>query len=494
MSHDLHANLALEGLADYIRHNQKTVFADHEYKSGWSISIGKESGRVWPIADGLIKAAHQSGKQKIHIALEFKSENEGLHGTLTAIGQALAYLNKGYDAAIIVIPDKYKTHDTPYNVIKGILKEHAPDAPINVITYNTTNNNLIHNTPLKLQKLSTNKKGSNEKPIGSTLWAHVREGMSHPDALYKLCKEIKLASSNEEKLKVDFSKDLIDAFNKIQSKNSMIEYLSSTIESHSVLSRAWQAFWYKYIFHDELRDLYKKSNNMYSLNSTDTKILYDPDNGKYQKIFDRNRTSIKQVLVRELNNNNISEEDALVEYLGKVKKEAHSYREVMDSGLFHLNFIDSLGNLTRLGYAFVDEADKGGSVFSPISMQILRGASLLYGNYLLFFHHIHELSEKKFNHDVYSFTKSKSNGHRTFNNKEYRKYLYTKMDQELALILVGTKRTDNVNNREPFQAEIPYLKKLNLINSNDPYRIGLGFCINWPLIHESIDYIKSNNL
>ena len=298
MSHDLYANLALEELAQYIRKNQDTVFAEYDNKSGWSVSIGKESGRIWPIADGLIKASHQSGKQHVHIALEFKSENEGLHGILTAIGQSLAYLNKGYDAAIIVIPEKYKSNDNPYEVINNILKSHANDAPINVITYNSSNN-LIHNQPLKFKKSTGKKKYTGKKPKGSTLWAHVREGMSHPDAFYKFCREVKIASSNEENLKVDFPKDLSDAFSKIKTKHSMIEYLSYTTESHSLLSRTWQAFWFKYMFHDTFRALFVKSNNEYYPNLENTKILYDPENNKYQRIFDK----IKKTLVNQLNNN-----------------------------------------------------------------------------------------------------------------------------------------------------------------------------------------------
>ena len=100
MSHDLHATWACAEIANIIRHNQPSYFANSGYPTGWTIGSGREGGRLWPLADGVISSYHASVADDLNIAVEFKRTNEGLHGTLTALGQSLAYLHKGYHASI----------------------------------------------------------------------------------------------------------------------------------------------------------------------------------------------------------------------------------------------------------------------------------------------------------------------------------------------------------------------------------------------------------
>lgn len=57
-----------------------------------------------------------------------------------------------------------------------------------------------------------------------------------------------------------------------------------------------------------------------------------------QGLFSGRIDSIKEKLVKNLNDGTISESDAWEEYARKVRKDAHSYREVIDSGLFHIGF------------------------------------------------------------------------------------------------------------------------------------------------------------
>ena len=52
-------------------------------------------------------------KEDVQIALEYKRPNETVHGILTAIGQAFAYISKGYQGAVIVIPDSYPSCSDP---------------------------------------------------------------------------------------------------------------------------------------------------------------------------------------------------------------------------------------------------------------------------------------------------------------------------------------------------------------------------------------------
>jgi len=63
------------------------------------------------------------------IALEYKRPNEGLHGVLTALGQSLAYLEKGYNGSVIVIPKEYESHRAPGEHLERVLQKTAPTVP-----------------------------------------------------------------------------------------------------------------------------------------------------------------------------------------------------------------------------------------------------------------------------------------------------------------------------------------------------------------------------
>lgn len=77
---------------------------------------------------------------KLHLlqakfAIEYKRPNEGLHGVLTALGQAFAYISKGYQGAAIVIPDKYPTCSDPAAQIIKFINAANSKVPIGVYTY-----------------------------------------------------------------------------------------------------------------------------------------------------------------------------------------------------------------------------------------------------------------------------------------------------------------------------------------------------------------------
>ena len=161
------------------------------------------------LADGVIQANNSKKTvNDINIAFEYKRPNEGLHGVLTAVGQSLAYIEKGYDASVICIPRAYMSHSDPGRHVKDIIDTTAPEAPITVYVYDTPNMSATRPFMEKLtcvrdvnlsrtvvHRLSASRRISG--PI-STVWAHVREGMSHPDAFFRYCQGVKIISSMGE--------------------------------------------------------------------------------------------------------------------------------------------------------------------------------------------------------------------------------------------------------------------------------------------------------
>lgn len=502
MSHDLYATWACAEIANIIRANQSSYFAHSGYTSGWTVAAGREGGRLWPLADGVISSYNTALSDDLHIAVEFKRTNEGLHGTLTALGQSLAYLHKGYHASIIVIPEKYASHSTPATHIKDVLDLTANNMPVGVFSYEEPdlsklspfeNKVRCHRLPnLSLMPLVSGAVSS--RPRSSTLWAHVREGMSYPDVFYKYCKQVKFVTAYPGNKKYILPKEVLDAVQRVKPDADPYKFLSYTTND-SVLDRAWLHVWFEYYFHKDLIPIFKRDpkTKIYSVNNTSTLIFQNQS--EYANLLSGRTDSTKNKLVNDLNNGTITEDQAWDLYVSKVNAQAHSYREVIDSGLYHLNLLDNDGNLTNIGYRFVDEADKQNSVYAPTSMQILRGTSLIYGNFSAFLHYIYQLSEELFVDDEIAFASLNKSGTKfNFNVSDYKTYLYEKMKDELSLILTSSIRSEG-NPRKAFQAEIPFLKYLGIISdSRSPFRIGVGLLINWPIVQESIDFMNLNNL
>lgn len=503
MSHDLYATWACSEIANIIRDNQLSYFTNTNYSTGWTIGSGREGGRLWPLADGVISSYHPSIAHDLNIAVEFKRTNEGLHGTLTALGQSLAYLHKGYHASIIVIPQKYNSHNTPANHIKEILDLTASTMPIGVYGYEEpdltrlnpfANKITCYRQPqLSLSPLVSGASTSS-RPKSSTLWAHVREGMSYPDVFYKYCKEVKFVTSYPKNRNFQLPHELIAAVNRIKPRTDTIKYLSYT-KDDSILDRTWLHVWFNYYFHKKLRPIFSKDphTGIYVVNAK--RSLIKQNKNEFANFLSGRRDSLKEKIVDKLNNGAITEDQAWEEYAKTVRNQAHSYREVIDSGLYHLNLIDNEGNLTKVGYKFVDEADKESSVYAPTAMQILRGTALIYGNFSAFLHYIYQLSEELFRADSIAFANFNDTSKKfSFSSSEYKAYLYQKMKDELSLILTSSVRSPG-NPRQAFQAEIPFLKYLGILSEErSPFRIGTGLLINWPVVQESIDYMNINTL
>jgi len=400
-SHNSEAAYASAEIASIIQERQDQFFNGLGVSGAWSLYAGREGGCQWPLADGVISATNPN--KKVNIAFEFKRINEGVHGILTALGQSYAYLEKGYDASVMCFPGRYSSHNNPGNHVKRIIESTAPDIPIWVFTYEEPNLSAtrpfqdkltcVRDTSLSLcRTIQIGPETTTATGRVQTLWAHVREGMSHPDALFRFCQSVKIVSSSGENLNLNiFPQQLINAIKRIDSDADVFKYLSYT-PSDNILDKAWRRIWFVYYFWKDLIPLYT-GTFPYEVKNTATRIKIDETTN--QNLFSGRVNSIKNKLVKKINNGEIAEEKAWEEYAKKVRKDAHSYREVIDSGLYHLGFLSPNGELTELGYKYVDACERCNSAYQALPMDILRGALLQNGQFAALLHYIFKLSEER---------------------------------------------------------------------------------------------------
>lgn len=499
MSHDLEAAYASSEVADLLTQNQNIFFGGMGNNSPWSIYAMREGSNQWPLADGVL-LAENTNHSDIKIAFEYKRPNEGVHGILTALGQSFAYLEKGYNASIMVIPEKYSSHDSPGTHIKKIIDSTAPKIPISIYVYSAPDLSVTHPFRGKLScvreislpeciNINLDNTTSQTSSV-STLWAHVREGMSFPDAFFKYCQAIKIISSYGEHIEdIKIPQDIVNAIKRSNSQTDAYKYLSNT-SGETLHDKVWRYVWFNYYFWEDLMPIYNKTTS-YIVNNIPTKIIQD-ETGIFQGLFSSRNNSIKCTLVEKLNNGLISEIEAYNNYVKKVRDTAHSYREVIDSGLEHIGFIASDGSLTELGYKYVEACERYASAYSEIPMEILRASVLQNGKFGAMLHYIYKLSEEKFNNDLFAFTNIDGHGNYIFNQNDYLSWLREEFTNSLHLIKTTTLRADG--SRKPFQAELAFLKKLGFINLQGRsalYRVGSGLSINWPQVQNSMMYFNS---
>lgn len=497
-SHNSEAAYASAEIANIIQMRQDHFFNGIGAPGSWSLFAGREGGAKWPLADGVISASNP--RKQLNIAFEFKRLNEGLHGILTALGQSFAYLEKGYDASVMAFPSSYSSHLSPGNHIQRIIESTSPDVPIWVFTYNTPD---LSSTRPFLDKLTcvrdialkdcreiTHTRSINTIGRVQTLWAHVREGMSHPDAFFRFCQSAKIISSLGENLAdYKFPAELFEAIHRIDPYADVYRYLSNTT-SDSLLDMAWRRTWFSFYFWENLIPIYS-GNGPYQVNEIPTKIKID--SSSYQNLFSGRVDSIKSKLVEGLNNGSLTVNQAWEEYARKVRKDAHSYREVIDSGLSHIGFISPDGELTDIGYKYVDACERNNTAYDPMPMEILRAAFLQNGQFATLLHYIYKLSEEKFDSDLYAFTSLNSSNLHVFNRQEYLTWLLDYFANELHIVQKSSLRAGGT--RKPFQAEISYMNKLGLIRSDASgrpiFRIGTGLCVDWPQVETSLQFANS---
>lgn len=498
MSHDTEAAYASSEVADIIMVNQNNFFGSFGTRGAWSVYAGRESGHQWPLTDGVILAENATHKD-VKIAFEYKRPNEGVHGILTALGQSFAYLEKGYDASVMVIPETYSSHCMPGQHVKRVLEATSPDVPISIYTYKIPNLSATRPFHGKLQcvrdislpSCKTITRSTTAIATGnvSTLWAHMREGMSHPDAFFRFCQGVKVTSATGADLAwINLPSELVAAIHRIDGSADPYKYLSNT-SGDAISDKAWRYTWFNYYFWKNLIPIWA-SSNPFVVNNTPTRIRISEES--WQGLFAGRSDSIKEKLVKELNEGTISEAEAWEEYAKKVRKDAHSYREVIDSGLYHIGYLNPEGTLTELGYKFVEACERVGVPYIGIPMEIFKASVLQNGQYGAMLHYIYRLSEEKFDTDLFAFSERDRNGNYIFKEQDYLVWIDDYFANELHISKKSTERAGGT--RKPFQAELAFLKKMGFVRTNGrraAYRVGVGLEIDWPQVQSSMLYFQN---
>lgn len=493
MNHDIQAAWAASEIAYLFNNNQNTIANGLGTVDAWSFYASREGKREWPIADGVI-IAENTTVSPLKIALEYKRPNEGLHGILTALGQSLAYLEKGFDGSVIVIPQTYESHSHPGEHINRVLQRTAPDSAISIYTYMEPNATIATPFRDKLQcvrqitlRASGRVTEDADTPVSyvKTLWAHLREGSSDPDAFYRYCQCAKRLTGNDMEQRMPILPDeLLAAVHRKAPRADPYKYLSNSI-GDTFLDQTWRTFWFTYIFNAETIPLYTQQDGRYVLNENTTKI-HKSDGTGYKLMNVGRADSPKNKAVEKLNSGEYTEEAAWDFYAQKTRDRAHSYREDIDSGLSGIGFLTDDGRLTDLGYKFVDSCERTGNPNAGIALEIFGSSILQNGQLGAFLYYIYKLSEKKFQGDPLAFTELRANGSYTFKQQEYKAWLEQCFQNELFIIRKVNARGGTA--RQPFQAEMAILRSLGYVKN---FRIGVGLEINWPKVQESMNYFSS---
>jgi hypothetical protein len=483
MSHDIEASYAAAEIINSILACPSDCFERLPAPGTVSGYAAREGRHTWPHADGVLELTITGAPRltTYRIALEFKRRNEGLHGILTAIGQSYAYIKKGYAASVIVVPDQYPGfgHVGPY--VSDLLDQTNPASSIGVYTYSEPNLSAVSPFAGKLKLHRALKVDvapvipiAELPPRTETQWAHIREGSTEPDAIFKYLQSVKLlGGEGVEQTTPHIPPILVAATARNKPRDHPDKYLASC-PNDTLADRAWRHFWFKYVLHPAAIEGWRRSQSGYIINDAPSKLMRIDGGGK-KMFFAGRRDSIKSVLVHKLNSNQLTVDAAAEQLVLNYSTRAHSYREDIDSSCEHLGFVDGDGRLTDEGYAFVDACERYGNPNVGIPRALFTKALLGEGALEAFLHYIHRLSDEKFKKDPLAFTK-KTNRGIGFESKPYLQWIESEMSGNLRVMRKVSLRGGTT--RQPFQAELAILRRLGVVASD--FRVGIGLSINWP--------------
>lgn len=505
LSHNAEADFAASELARMIVADPSLCYGATP-PAGLSATAAYEpSSSPWPKADGLISILETGSGGKVRdIALEYKRPQEGLHGVLTAIGQAQGYIHKGYNGAAVVIPRTYPSRTDPGQYVRDVLDKVSTSKAVGVFHYDPPDTSSP--TPFAgrlecvrpIELIATTKHVGGGAGTVKTQWVHMREGSTTRDAFFRFLQTAKKLSADDAPPTVSLPSGLVAAVARLAPGKSAEMYLSNTSDD-KFLSRVWRAFWFGWIATpDVLTPWRKTASGDYEEPNALTKILKDDGTG-YSQIWEGRAGSLKAALVEQLNNKAITEDQAWEYFVtgfavpGKQKKQgirerAHSYREDIDSSLAQLGWINPDGTPSDFGYRYMAICERYGGPNSAAAIEYVGATLLQTGHYASFLHYVYRLSEKLFAADPLHFSRLGRAGKPVFNEDSYREYLLyleNTLSDDLKVMRKVSGRA-RPRKRTPFQAELTLLRNYGFV-SKARYRLGVGLPIDWEKVLSAVN-------
>lgn len=503
--HNAEADFAASELARMFVGDTTLCYGPAGFAAGLSATASYEpSASPWPKADGLVSILEASSQRQMDVALEYKREQEGIHGLLTAIGQAQGYVHKGYNGAAIVVPNRYSSHDTPAAYVKDVLDKISSAQSIGVFGYEAPDTSSPTPFAGRIHCVRPLQLSASASPVGAaagrprTQWVHMREGSTTRDAFFRFLQTAKRMSATDEVPPINLPTGLVSAIGRIAPGKKPDWYLSNTADD-KFLSRVWRAFWFDWVLTPEVLQPWKKVGGKYVEPNAFTKIEKDDGSGKSQ-IFEGRRGSLKDSIVSQLNAGTINEAKAWEQFAdgipaapGRQNKQgirdrAHSYREDLDSSLAQLKWIEPDGRPSDYGYHYATLCERFGGANSNAAIDYVGATLLQSGHYGSFLHYIHRLSERRFGADPLEYTERNSKGVPVFTEASYGRYL-TDLESQLSDDLKVMRKVSGrarPRHRTPFQAELTLLRNYGFI-SKARFRLGVGIPIDWERVQDAMN-------
>jgi hypothetical protein len=503
-SHNAEADFAASELARMFAADPRICYAETACPSALSTNASYEpSSSPWPRADALVSLLEAGTGRQRDVAVEYKRQQEGLHGLLTAIGQAHSYLHKGYSGAAIVLPSSYSSHPSPGEYVGDVLDRVSGNKAIGVFRFETPDLSSptpyagrIHTVrPLELVTTGTSVRAVPSRP--KTQWVHMREGSTTRDAFFRFLQTAKRLSADSRMPEPTMPSGLRDAIARLAPAKDPFAYLANTADA-KFLTRVWRAFWFEWVATPDVLTPWRFCEGRYFTPNVFTRIAKDDGSGNSQ-IFEGRASGLKENIVKQLNEGRIDQAHAWEQFVSGIERtgmqknqgvrdRAHSYREDLDSSLSQLQWIDNDGRPTDYGYRYMTICERYGGANSSAAIEYV-GASLLQtGRYGSFLHYVHRLSERKFASHPLEFTKATPAGNPVFNEEsygEYLTYLEDCMADELKVMRKVSGRS-RPRVRTPFQVELTLLRTYGYV-SKTRYRLGVGIPIDWEHVVEALN-------
>jgi hypothetical protein len=462
------------------------------------------SAAGWPKADGLVSVLEGGTTTQRAIALEYKRPQEGIHGLLTAIGQAHGYLHKGYSGAAIVIPGRYTSHPTPAEYVRDVLNAISGSRAIAVFSYSppdTTSPTPFAGRiqcvrPLVFDAGRVQLRPASQGP--KTQWVHMREGSTTRDAFFRFLQVAKRLSADPTATRPTIRPELVAAIGRLAPGRDPVEYITNTADN-KFLTRVWQFFWLEWLATPAVLTPWKLEAGVYSAPGAKTRVLRE-DGTDFSQLWEGRVSSLKETIAGMLNRGEIDEARGWEAFVGGitatgggqnkqgVRDRAHSYREDIDSALAQLRWIEDDGLPTDQGYRFMTICERYGGANSRAAIDYMGATLIQTGRYASFLHYINRLSERKFAENPLAYTKPGSNGTPVFTEDSYWEYLQdleAKLTDELRVMRKVSGRA-RPRVRTTFQVELTLLRNYGFVSSTR-HRLGVGIPIDWEQVVQALN-------